>query len=221
MISIKYACSLNNQGVDLLVSGKLSRAIILFESAVGLLKEAVHEAETSSCIGMDQSCDVASLPFCESISTVSGLNRLHSYVYDRGIVIPGNGNGKTQVMISLYIAIVLFNSALASHCEVTALGRAKSLEKVSVLYSLAVQLLARYAMPEITSTTTLALLALNNKAQIHYDQCEYVQHAHCMVYVSKILGNSHVFHVALKHEDVEGLMLNVMRLSTSSAAHAA
>jgi hypothetical protein len=221
MNSIKYACSLNNQGVDLLVSGELSRATIVFESAVGLLKEAVHDTETSSYIGMDQSCDVASLPFCESISTVAGLNRLHCYVYDHGIVIPANGNGETQVMISLYIAIVLFNLALASHCEATAIGRAKSLKKASVLYSLAVQLLARCAMPEITSTTTLTLLALNNKAQIHYDQGEYVQHADCMKYVSKILGNGHVFPVTLKHEDIEGLLLNVMLLGAPSAAQAA
>jgi hypothetical protein len=217
MNSIKYACSLNNQGVDLLVSGELSRAILAFERAVVLLKEAVHETE----IGVDQSCDVSSLPFCESISTVSGLNRLDCYVYDRGIVIPGNGIGETQVMISLYIAIVLFNLALASHCKATALGRAKSLKEASLLYSLAVQLLARCAMPEITSTTTLTLLALNNKAQIHYDQGEYVQHADCMKYVSKILGNGHVFPVTLKHKDVEGLLLNVMLLGAPAAAQAA
>jgi hypothetical protein len=218
MNSIKYACSLNNQGVDLLVSGELSKAITVFESAVGLLKEAVQE---SSCFGMDQSCDVASLPFCESISRVAGLNGLHCYVYDHGIVIPGNCYGETEVIISLYIAIVLFNLALASHCEATALGRAKSLEKASVLYSLAVQLLASCAMPEITSTSTLTLLALNNKAQIHYDQCEYVQHTDCMKNVSKLLDNGNAFPSALKHEDVEGLLLNVMLLSAPSAAQAA
>jgi hypothetical protein len=221
MNSIKHAYSLNNQGVDLLVSGEPARAIIVFERAVGLLKKADHEAETSSFIGMDQSCDETSLPFCESIPTVPGLNCLHCYVYDHGIVIPGNGNGESQVMITLYIAIVLFNLALACHCEGTAFGRAKALKKASVLYSLAVQLLARCKIPEIASTTTLTLFALNNKAQIHYDHCEYVQHIDCIKYVSKILGSGRVVHSALNHEGVEGLLLNVMLLSAPSAAQAA
>jgi hypothetical protein len=218
MNSIKYACSLNNQGVDLLLSGESSRAIRVFQSAAGLLKKAFHEAETSSCTGMDQSFDDASLPFCESTSTVSGLRGLHCYVYDHGIMIPGYANGESEVMISLYIAIVLFNLALVSHCEGTALGRPKLLKKASVLYRLVVQLLTRCTIP---SATILTLLALNNKAQIHYDQCDYIKSVDCMKYVSKIMGGVRGLHSALKHEDVEGLLLNVMLLSTPLAAQAA
>jgi hypothetical protein len=222
MNSVKYAYSLNNQGVDLLLTGEAARAIIVFERAVGLLKKAVQEAETSSFIGMDQSYDYTSLLFSESISTIPGLNCLHCYVYDHGIVIPGNGsNGETQVMITLNIAIVLFNLALASHCEGTVFGRAKSLKKASVLYSLAGQLLARCKMLKTASTTTLTLFALNNKAQIHYDHCEYVQHIDCINYVSRILGSGRVVHSAQNHEGVEGLLLNVMLLSAPSAAQAA
>jgi hypothetical protein len=221
MNSVKYAYSLNNQGVDLLLSGEAAKAIIVFERAVGLLKKAVHEAETISFIGMDQSCDCTSLLFSESISTIPGLNCLHCYVYDHGIVIPGNSNEETQVMITLYIAIVLFNLALASHCEGTAFGRAKSLKKASVLYSLAGQLLARCKMLNIASTTTLTLFALNNKAQIHYDHCEYAQQIDCIKYISRILCSGRVVHSAQNHKGVEGLLLNVMLLSAPSAAQAA
>jgi hypothetical protein len=223
MNSIKYACSLNNQGVDLLVSGQYSRAMKVLQSAVGLLKTAAHEAEKNACTGMDQSCDDASsLPFCESTSTVSGLQGLNGYVYDHGIMIPGNAsNGETEAMISLYIAIVLFNLALASHSEGTALGQAKLLKKASVLYSLVVQLLNRDTIPQDASTTILTLLALNNKAQIHYDQCDFIQSVDCMKNVSKIMGGVRGLHSALKQEDVAGLLLNAMLLSTPSAAQAA
>jgi hypothetical protein len=221
MNSIKHACSLNNRGVDLLVSGESSRAMKAFQSAVGLLKAAVHEAEKRACTGMDQTFDDVPLSFCESPSTVSGLQGLHCYVYKHGIMISGNVNEETEATISLYIAIVLFNLALASHSQGTALGREKLLKKASVFYSLVVQLLNRCTMPEDASTTILTLLALNNKAQIHYDQCEYAESVDCMKNVSQIIGSGRGFHSALNHEALEGLLLNVMLLSTPSAAQAA
>jgi hypothetical protein len=191
MNSIKYACSLNNQGVDLLLSGESARATKAFQFAICLLKRAsVTEAEDFSCTEINSSCDDAPLPFSESISTVSGLQGLLGYVYDHGIIISDNiSNAKTEATISLYIAVVLFNLALASHGQGTALGHEKLLKRASLLYSLAVQLLTRCIMPEDKSTTILTLLALNNKAQIHYDQCEYVQSRDCMKEVSKIMGS--------------------------------
>jgi hypothetical protein len=225
MNSIKYACSLNNQGVDLLVSGESARAINAFQSALCLLKKAsANEAKTSPpCTEMNIPCDDASsLPFCESTSTVSGLQGLHGYVYDHGIMIPSsNVNGETETMVSLYIAIVLFNLALPYHCEGAALGLDKLLKKASMLYSLVVQLLNRRTIPQDASTTILTLLALNNKAQIHYDQCEYVQSVDCMKNVSKIMGSGRGLSPTLGHKDVWGLLFNVMLLSSPVASHAA
>jgi hypothetical protein len=221
MNSIKYACSLNNQGVDLLVSGESSRAITVFQSAVGLLQKEVRGTETTCRTEVDESCNDASLPFCESTSPVSGLQDLHFYVHDHGIMISDNVNGESDVMISLYIAIVLFNLALASHCEGIALGRAKLLKKASVLYSLVVKLLTCYTMPKDACTTILTLLALNNQAQIHYEQCEYAQSVGCMKYISTIMGGCRGLDSALNQEDLEGLQLNVMLMGIPSAAQAA
>jgi hypothetical protein len=222
MNSIKYACCLNNQGVDLLVSGESKSAMTVFQRALSLLKKV--NAETTSCTEMNLSCDDASLLFCESASKVSGFQGVNSYVYvyDHGIIIPDNTNGDSVETISFYIAILLFNSALAAHSEGTALGGEKSLMKASVLYSLVVQLLTRSTMVEDTSATILTLLALNNTAQIHYDQCEYVQSIDCMKTISKIMGSSvRGAHSALSDEDLEGLLLNVMVISTPPAAKAA
>jgi hypothetical protein len=76
-------------------------------------------------------------------------------------------------------------------------------------------------MPEDASTTILTLLALNNKAQIHYDQCEYAQSIDCMQNVSKIMGSGRGLTSTLRHKDIWGLLFNVMLLSTPVAAHAA
>jgi hypothetical protein len=223
MNSIKYACSLNNNGVDLLVSGESSRALKVLKSALSLLQNVVREAETTSCNEMNMLYDDESLPFYESTLAVSGLQDLHCYVYDHGIMISDNviADIDNDETLSLYIVIVLFNLALASHSTGTSLGRDKSLLKASVLYSMVVQLLTSYTMSENKSTTILTLLALNNKAQIQYDQCEYVQSDDCMKQISEIMGSVHGLHSALSHEDVEGLLRNVMFLITPTAAQAA
>jgi hypothetical protein len=222
---IKYACSLNNQGVDLLVSGEPSRAINVFHVALSLLQKADHEAETTSCTQKKMSCDDASSPpFYESSLTVSGLQEgLHCYVYDHGIIISDNVNGDTDETISLYIAIVLFNSALASHSEGMSLGREKLLMRASVLYSLVAQFLIRRctARPEDASTIILTLLALNNQALVHYDQCEYVESLNYLNKISKIMGTVRGLHSVLSPKVVQGLLFNVTLLSTPTAAKAA
>jgi hypothetical protein len=225
MNAIKYACSLNNHGVDLLVSGESSRAIDVFQSALCPLQKFVREAATNSCTEMNISCDDTTLPFCESTSAVSDLQGLHCYVYDRGIMISDNvkDDADTVATLSLYIAILVFNLALACHSEGTALGlgREKSLLKACELYSLVVLLLTESTIPENMSTTVLTLLALNNKAQIHYDWCEYIQSADCMSQISKVMGSICGLHSVLHLEYVEGLLLNVMLLSKPTAARAA
>jgi hypothetical protein len=95
-----------------------------FQSALSLIHKADREAEITFCTNtMNIACDDASLPFCESISTVEGLQGLRCYVYDHSIMISDCANGDTtDEAVSLYIAIVLFNSALTSHSEGTALS---------------------------------------------------------------------------------------------------
>jgi hypothetical protein len=220
MNSIKYACSLNNQGVDLLVSGESAKAIKAFQCALFLLEKVANEAETSACTGMNLSSEVATQPFCGSTSTVQGLHDMHCYIYDHGIIITDTSNGESDEMLSLYGAIVLFNWALTSHRE-GRLGREKSLKKASLLYSVVEQLLTRCTIPQDASTTILTLLATNNKAQIHYDQCEYVQSVDCMKSILTIMGSVQGFHPTPCHEDIDGILLNVVMLNTPSAAHAA
>jgi hypothetical protein len=220
MNSIKYACSLNNQGVDFLVSGQSTRAIKAFQSAVGLLEQAVNDAERTSCTGMNLLSQEATQPFCESFSTVPGLQDMHCYVYDHGIIITDTSKGESDEMLALFTAIVLFNLALTTHRQ-GILGSEKSLKKASLLYSLAEKLLTRCTIPEDASTTILTLLALNNKAQIHYDQCEYLHSVDCMKTILKIMGSVQDLYFTLSHEDLEGILLNVVLLNPPTAAQAA
>jgi hypothetical protein len=62
---------------------------------------------------------------------------------------------------------------------------------------------------------------LNNKAQIHYDQCEYIQCVDCLQEVPMIMGSVEGVHSTLSQKDIQGLLLNVMLLNTPTAAQAA
>jgi hypothetical protein len=218
--SIKFACSLNNQGVNLLISGDSSSAMKSLQSARKLLKKAVNEVETTtSCIGMTLSNEEETLPFCESPAAIPGLEGMEFYFYNHGIMITDTTNGEGKEMLSLYYAIVLFNLALASHHE-GRLGREESLKKAALLYSMTVQLLTRCAMPDGISATMLTMFALNNKAHIHYDMCEYVRSVGCMDAISNIISTQGL-HSTLNSEDAEGLMLNVMLLNVPTVARAA
>jgi hypothetical protein len=85
MNSIEYICSLNDQGVGLLVAGDSVSALESLQSAQKLLKEALFELETTSCSGMTLSNEEETLPFFESPAAIPGLEDTEFYLYDHGI----------------------------------------------------------------------------------------------------------------------------------------
>jgi tetratricopeptide (TPR) repeat protein len=221
MNTIKQACTSNNQGVDLLVSGEFFQAMQSFQSALNLLKEAANEVERNRCPGMYASSEESTLALCQSTLTIPGLRGMHYYVYDRGIMITDATHGESDEMLSLYSAIVVFNFALTSHHREGRLGSEKLLKKATVLYDMALQILTSAPMPNDLSASILILLALNNKAQIHHDQCQYTESSACLTQISAIVGDVYDLHYALCRKDFEGILLNVMLLSAPTAAKAA
>jgi hypothetical protein len=192
-----------------------------FRSALSLLKrEASNEDEETNYSGMFTSSEESPLPVCQSTLAIPGLQCTQCYVCDHGIMITNTTSGDSETMLSLYSVIVLFNLALASHRE-GRLGSENSLDKATVLYGMALKLLASSPMPDDISATILILLALNNKAQIHYDQCQYGESSECLTEISKIMGSVYTLQSALHPKDYEGILLNVMLLNAPMAAKAA
>ena len=220
MNTINQACTSNNHGVDLLVAGEFFQALRSFQSALNVLKEATNEVEGTSCPGVSASSEESILSLYQSTLTIPGLQDMHCYVYDHGIMITYATNGDSDEMLSLNSAIVLFNMALASHCR-GRLGSEKCLKKATLLYGMALQILTSSPMPSDIAASILILLALNNKAQIHHDQCQYTESSACLTQISAIIGNVYALHSASYQKDFEGILLNVMLLSAPMAAQAA
>jgi hypothetical protein len=222
MSSIKYACSLNNQGVELLVSGEFSRATRSLTKALSIVKEAVKEAgTTTSCTEMHLSSEEAELPFCQSTVAIPGLRDTHFYVYDHGIMLIDTAKRENSDLLPLYSAAILFNLALACHYEARLHGQAKAFKKASLFYNVTVGILSASSMPDDMSVTLLTLLALNNKSQIHNDQCDYIQSVECLKSVSGIMSSVDDLYSILNEEDIKGLVLNTMLLNVPTAAQAA
>jgi hypothetical protein len=226
MNSIKYACSLNNQGVGLLVSGDFSRATRSLTRALRILKEAVtKETGTTSCTtGVNLSSEEAALPFCESALAIPGLEDMDFYIYNHGILLTGTANEENEVnddMLPFCSAVVLFNLALASHQQGRLVGHDKAFKKASMCYRVALHILGTSAMPDEMSAAILTLFALNNKSRIHYDQCEYMESVDCLKAISRIMGSVDAPISILKEKDIKGLLLNTMQVKVPTGAQAA
>jgi hypothetical protein len=144
--------------------------------AMDILKGAIDKTNTTSCDGLNQASQEAVMFICESpLTVVPGLQGMPCYVYGHGMMIVRTTSEETsEGMLSLYSATVLFNKALTSHHE-GRLGRDLSRKRASLFYNMTVQILNENVATGNISAAILTLLALNNKAQIHFDQCEYIQ----------------------------------------------
>lgn len=217
--SIKRAAQLNNHGVKLLADRNSQAAMAAFQNALAGIKEMVNEPSNV----MDQEklfCQGDGQRFIsESPVILQALQTEQSFVYNRPLLI------EEIIMIddldstlALLSAAILFNLALCCH-QIGRAGQEKALKRASVLYRMSLQLLQNCEANECTSV--ICLLALNNRAQIHYELCDYSQSGHCLKQVSKIMHDDIRLHETLNAADLEGLLLNVMLQDPPSAARAA
>lgn len=250
MTCIRSACELNNRGVSLLVAGELQVAMMSFQDALATIKHAVNDTQdedyeqlghasdstTTKRPGtphptawiddeeeeeeeLEQRCEF-SIRECPASVPIKSVGQ-QGYVYDRPLLLGApSSNDDVETLLSLYSAVILFNLALACHWMGRHRGREPAARRALVLYRMSMQLLMSCAQVG-TMPVVLALLALNNRANIHYEYCDYQQTATCLQEMSKILTDDEFLCSSLPETDVEGLLLNVILLETPTAAKAA
>ena len=222
MGSRMQASSLNNHGVALLISGQSSFAMRLFQRALVVLQECTH-GESPPNANTDITLEGAGMPLHDSVSLSELQDRQSfSYIYDHGILIVDSTQANNETTISLYSAVILFNSALASHRKGRLERSEASLKKALLLYEMCGALLkTTTAAQNDMSITTLILLALNNKAHIHHEQLEYAESQTCLAEISDTMSAVECIHSTLRHVNVEAFILNVMLMGPPTTARAA
>jgi hypothetical protein len=220
--------ALNNQGVELLMSSQSSGASEVFQGALQLLVRTVGGDEgrqndvnvhISDARKLDN--DVPEFVLGQSHSVVPDLQAKHFFVYNHAITIMEPTVPKcNDETISQLSSAVMFNWALVFHRE-GMLGSEGSLKKASLLYARCLQILSLSAAVQSKQpTTVLAFLALNNRAQIHYELCDYSESCSCMTHVTRILETAPNLECCLLTSRivVEEIYLNTMLSPTAAQA---
>ena len=219
---LKLTCDMNQHGVHLLQGGQNQAALSTFQDALTSIKNVVN--------GEVPSCPCAETPSPSPLRSKAGFTVYESpsslslsygdcYVYRRPLLIYPTPTQDTDAQLALHSAVILFNMALACH-QIGRNGKESSLRRAATLYKMSTQLLLCPSQQGGGSCAVLALLALNNRAQILYELCDFDHSRGCLREIAKLIQTTRL-QKSLPEKDLEGLLLNVMLLKTPSAAQAA
>lgn len=210
--------------MSLLTAGRAQEAMMVLQGALGIVKNAVNQHDEAISQGLpivNDKSDLEKSDFAirESSVALTTLESSQGYLYNRPLLLGEPGTDDLEGVLSLYSAVILFNLALTSHVMGHS-NKENSFKRATVLYKMSIQLLMNCSTLGATPMV-LALLALNNKANIHYDYCNYNQATSCLNEISRILQLSDYAYATLPESDIEGLLLNIMILERPSGAKAA
>jgi len=164
MDALHHACTLNNTGVSLLLSGDHVNGVASFQTALSLMKKAAADLNVYSQERVDSVSRLYNILSCPEIETKkfsSEITTESTFVYDIPFLLKyENDVTMDDLRTSFYSAVVLFNLALALHKQGQQ-GKENSLARALQLYHFCVQLLEEpmLAHPEVASI--LAVVALN------------------------------------------------------------
>ena len=217
---LKLTCDMNHHGVQFLKGGQNQAALSSFQDALTSIKNVVNGEVVCPCAEEPTTSPPrtkAGFTVYESPSRLS-LSYGDCYVYSRPLLIYPTPTQDTDAQLALHSAVILFNMALTCH-QIGRHGKESSLRRAATLYKMSTQLLLCPSQGG-GSCAVLALLALNNRAQILYELCDFDHSKGCLKEIAKLIQTTRL-QKSLPEKDLEGLLLNVMLLKTPSAAQAA
>lgn len=199
---VKQATKLNNEGVSRMAGDENTKAMVAFQQSLALMKQSVNQFESEDDDDDKDMSEAKFAPLRKSPFDLSMFQSGPSYVYNHYLLLHDKDfvEGDTESVLVLSSAIILFNFALACHQQGLSSGREAALKKASQLYRLTVKLLVDNELHDI-NTTSLALVALNNRAQIHYDQCDYAESRFCIEEMASLMVDVEYLHCNLSQSD--------------------
>jgi hypothetical protein len=203
MNQITQSCCKNNQGVALLLAGDTQGAFRAFKVALTAVKDLLDEIDqTSSASTSTLDTDWSSLVHASQLSSLHENQQL--YVFDRPLQLrPPETESLDDHLLAFFASVILFNLALASHIS----GKDQTSATLYDMCMLAVaDCLDFGALQHV-----LLVLALNNKAQLYFERCDYEKSATCLAQLSELLEEDMLLlHETMDEVEVEGIFLNSM-----------
>lgn len=224
---IKKASELNNKGAYLIVQGEHVRATTAFQTALALMKRA------STPFGPrdpDNQEGIDAIDHSHSFHALRGqfdsktdFEQDYENIYRIPFVIEENITPDDYLFLPLFSAVILFNLGLCCH-EEALMGKESYLRRASRIYRMCLQLLENVSQhcPSAAVVAVVAVAALNNKAEIHFDLCEYMESKECRVVISRLFASTQVdTYAAMETNALECIFRNALMVDLPSAAKAA
>lgn len=226
---LQEAIMINNEGAHLLSCGNASGALHSFQSAIATMKTAASSsshtgAPRTACQNYRAYCSLFKLEQRPDVPVGLQKNEQH-YVYNRPLLISTDFEILSEVDQDAFVhtssTCVIFNFALACHQLGKSSGHEASLRRAGQLYSLTLKTLSgRENISDLHAV--LQCLALNNLAQLHYDQCDYQGSQSCMETMYELVTTTDCLQVYLDETEAEEIMLNLfVQVKPPSVARAA
>jgi hypothetical protein len=228
MNPLLQSIAMNKEGVRLLNLGDTSGAIAVFQHAVAVMRNVAAAHAENPCELFD---NLASEEMRTSFprrdqrpQDLVGLQSDVCYIYNRPLVIPTVAHIKNQEDLDSFVQIsssfIIFNFALVCHQYGKIHGDEASLKRAGCLYNLTVKSLANGVGCD-QAHFALQCLALNNLAQLHYDQCDFRKSQSCLEIMYDMVIRTNCLDSYLSDEETEELMLNLVHMQAPVAACAA
>lgn len=214
----------NNQGVDALERGDTGIAMERFRAALRNLMAAVNMIQPPPSAEHCMEPSTAT-PIRQSRMALPGLveTKHHTYIFQKALNLIDDlsmfEKECHKPVVEFSCSVVLANFALAFHLQGQHTGCEASLAHASELYGKSLEVLSRTCGGQDRST--LALLIFNNRALIHYEQCEYEKWSICMKSAAQLMGHVDNGAMMLSRAELEGLTINMILQDTPKVAHAA
>jgi hypothetical protein len=152
------------------------------------------------------------------------------FVYDRPFLIASNWDTLTpcpsptecSIIVDVIGCHILFNYALVWHQQAKNTGSESSVRQAGLLYENLLHMLNssgghRYSL----SVAALMCLVCNNRADLHYELCEYKESGVCFDIVLNLLHELHGLEHYLQAPELSRMVWNIAHLEPPSMASAA
>jgi len=234
----------NNEGVSHLKFNRIECAELAFRKGIELAQQVLKEGERNSTTRSSKpstlldtvlfDINLQDLPgtLAHSAEKEEGEAAGTGYISHRAVWLDetsGAGaqevQGNSHYFVSQITAVLLFNLALINHLQGIRRGNSTPfLRAAAGLYDAALFLLVSVASLHHKSwPLALQVLALNNGAQICYEQCDYGVSRQKLDLMTELMCQRELFCLEslVSDQDFDGLLANTLMLNPPFAAHAA
>lgn len=227
MTALQQAAKLNKEGVYLLATGDCIGAIREFQRGAAVIeKHCVVLKDTSKQhIGASSFCYTTKAPRSRSIersgAPLAGMQDELFFVFDRPLHLPYVDND-SAVLIGR--SVLLFNQGLACHSYGKRKASRGLIERASQFYSIAFRTLC-HSQYEDGVACVIKCLALNNLAQLHFEEYNFKESQFYMQKMYRIVRtgclDESLASQYLSKQDTDELKLNLLCLKKPTIAKAA